>query len=768
MVRIVVILLLLLIIAAMVCSAKEETAPSQRITGTVTDINSNPVIGASVVFYAEGKRLSGCPTDSQGIYVRKFTALSYDSLIVKVSSIGFESETVVVFMNRSNEVVSVDFQLKQKPIEVGAIKVKPKDEHPRSVISLRHEQIVAAAAQSLIPTNLTSVIKQPQVVREGSNHSSKIIVNGTRPKYYINGIEIGSNPNHYGVFSIIPAPVVEEMTFQPHGTGSQLGSTSAVELSTGHAFEKHSRGEISLSLIEATGAFSFGSSRYFILGSLRKSVLDKLVKQFDIRSGRRTLPPTNFQDIFVSSGLKFSDQHHLLVDQYHVRDFLSYSTGATSNNPNGIMTFLHTEEHYLGVRWCTVYDKMLLKIGAAVRSTHEEYAAASAAVRQTEGVKLDLKADRQANSGNIEMILPIDNGLFTIGNQLEYVSRGDIDMIQYNWNFLPPDANSDNPFTYQAELNHLYGTYTGSRPELNNAAYVSLNQSFEDFRFEIGLRGEYFGDLDGGTVLLLRNRAIFNIGETGKMSFFLGSFARHPVDKILEPYQVLIHANFSDQKPIMTKLLSADYSVGNIKLGLFAKQIDNLPVPMADFAHANADGSVEDGFLSMQSSGQLAFCGGDVTLELDSLLSPRIDLYTFYGYTYGEKIVSGLTIPYELNSPHKLFVRTTYRLSRVVSIAGEAALRSGFSYTPTRSATIYHDEDRLSEQYYKSGLSAENRAQFPLNATLNVHVNFDFGRSHLFFSVANLTNHSNPIINTSDGFIYDTSILPSIGFRWRF
>ena len=71
------------------------------------------------------------------------------------------------------------------------------------------------------------------------------------------------------------------------------------------------------------------------------------------------------------------------------------------------------------------------------------------------------------------------------------------------------------------------------------------------------------------------------------------------------------------------------------------------------------------------------------------------------------------------------------------------------------------------EVYYIPG-TTENPARFPANATLNIHVNFDFGNSGLFFSVANVTSRSNPIINTSDGFIYDTSILPSVGFRWRF
>ncbi len=45
---------------------------------------------------------------------------------------------------------------------------------------------------------------------------------------------------------------------------------------------------------------------------------------------------------------------------------------------------------------------------------------------------------------------------------------------------------------------------------------------------------------------------------------------------------------------------------------------------------------------------------------------------------------------------------------------------------------------------------------------------YGFGSSQLFPWAANLTDHGNPIINISDGFIYDAGILPSEGLRWRF
>ena len=760
---------LILPIVALLLSITATTlagsAQSHRITGNITDQENNPVIGASVVFCVDDEILSGCPTDTLGRFTKSVTTLEHDSIIVKVSSVGYKSMTAVIFVNRFHDTTVVDFQLKQETVEMGALKVKPEETHSKSTISLDRERIIEAATQSLIPTNPISAIKQPQVIREGSIHSSKININGTKPKYYINGIEIGSDPNHFGAFSIIPASVVQKMTFQPQGTSSHLVSPSAVKLSTGRPFEKHIRGDINLSLIEATGSFSIGGSRYFTLGSLRKSLLDKLVRRFDVHSNRRVLPPTNFQDIFGSSGLKLSGHHFLFLDQYHVRDFLSYKTDATTKNPEGVNITLHTEERFFGLRWEAVYDRVFLKVGAAVRLSSEEYQASPGNLN--EGIKLYLTSDRQTNLGNIEVSFPLGSGLLTVGNQLEHVSKNNVNMTQQNWNFQPPDANTDNPFIYQPELNQLYDTYSGNFNELNNALFTSVTQSSFGVKLESGFRAQYFGSLDNGTVMLFRNRVNVRTGKTGILSLFLGTFAENPVRNILEPYQVLIQADRNNLKPIMTQLASVDFSTGKLELGLFTKRIYNLPALTVDFDHVN-NGSVEEGFIAMQSNGQLDFYGGDITLELDSLLSSPLDLYTFYSYTHAEKMVNGVITPYELNSPHQLYAKMTYRLSRVISVAGEGSLRSGFAYTPTRSVSAYQSHDRLTEQFYKSSLGSENSARFPLNATLSFHMNFNLGNAQLFYSVVNVTDRANPIINTADGFIYDAGILPSVGLRWRF
>ena len=65
-------------------------------------------------------------------------------------------------------------------------------------------------------------------------------------------------------------------------------------------------------------------------------------------------------------------------------------------------------------------------------------------------------------------------------------------------------------------------------------------------------------------------------------------------------------------------------------------------------------------------------------------------------------------------------------------------------------------------------LARGNTARFPVNGSVDLHGEFDFGKTALYLNVANVTNRYNPIVNTADGFIYDAGILPSVGLRHRF
>ncbi len=745
-------------------------AEAAGITGRVTDTGGAPILGASVTLSVEDEIVTGTASDSYGYFKVKSRDMRGEKVALCVSAVGYKAETRDIDV-KSKTLPILNIRLEPKPIELRSIRVSPPQrKHTREKIVTR-EQVKRASQQSVVPTNPVSAIQQPQVVREGSSHSSRLWVNGTSPTYYVNGIEIGSNPNHFGMFSIIPAPVVSSLRLHEQGTPAQFGLPSAVSLETAAPLHKHAEGELRLSMIEATGSWSIGSERFFVLGALRKSVLDKLVEQTGESDGaaeRQTIPPTNFQDLFVSSGAKLSNNVRLTVDQYHVRDFLVYNASASSRNRNGIETYLHTGEHYVSARLDALRDDILIQAGAAYRSSLEEYRTL-AENAEVNGLELDLRTRQELARGSVELGLPVgENTVIRFGNQTEYLFYQDVDLLQKNWNFLPPDANSDNPFYYQPELNELYGNYAGSRDELTSSTYGGMEFSLGRWDFESGARWQYFDGLQENSSLLLRQRATLETGERSSLSLFAGTFAASPVGKIYEPYQVLIQAHSAELSPVKTALVSAEYKWGPVKFGLFGKQLGKQPVVAPDFEVVGKNGEVNQGFITVQSSGRSRFVGGDVALELSDLFDKRLDLFTYYGYTHSAKEVHGVVMPHELNAPHRFFVSADYKLSNTISLGTDLAVRSGYPYTPSLTDLYDLDADRYTATYYEHALSRENTARFPTHAALNLHVAFDFGDAELFLSTSNVTNRANPIISTADGFIYDAGILPSVGLVWGF
>lgn len=758
--------LIFLIAILLILAPDYILASGQIITGLVTDSQNNPIQGASVIITQNDSFLKGIPTNIYGRFYIKLSGRILNSPKIEVSSIGYIAVDKPLVFNSDS--TSVDFCLLEQIIKVGRIAVTTENEIEETFVSISREKVEESSRHSLVPTNPISAIKQPQIIREGSNHSSKIRSSGTSPTYFINGIEIGYDPNHYGMFSIIPGPVVKELKFHPRGTSAELALPTAIEINTPRPFTKHSRGEINVSSVEATGSVSIGNKEYFVIGTLRKSVLDKLIRQFEVHSERRTVPPTNFQDIFSSAGWKISPNIYLLVDQYYVRDFLSYGIASTSNNAQGINTFQHTEESFLGVRLELINPILMLKINAGMRSSYENYCANPAERNGGSGFQVNLEGERKIYLANVKTALLFGKYQLTVGSDFKNITFRKINLTQTNWNFLSPDARSDNLYIYQNDLNREYGRYSSLDNELNSSGFVSLKHTLEDIEIESGLRSEYFSSLSKKWHLVYRNALRFKIGDRGNLELYHGTFAENPTNRLLEPYQVLIHANLGRLEPVRTRLTAVNYSRGPLKIGVFYKTINKLPIIKPDFSKVNADYTVDGHFIVISSEGQSTFSGGDISLDLKKFISDRIGFYTYYSFTNSRKTITNITIPYDLDSPHRMFVQLDYRLNRTIKLGGEVAVRSGYPFTPVRRVSTDRLENIYTHDYYLAELKKENFSRFPVNATFNLYIDMDFGNTTLFLSASNISNNGNPVVNTNNGFIYDAGILPSIGLKHIF
>jgi hypothetical protein len=173
-------------------------------------------------------------------------------------------------------------------------------------------------------------------------------------------------------------------------------------------------------------------------------------------------------------------------------------------------------------------------------------------------------------------------------------------------------------------------------------------------------------------------------------------------------------------------------------------------------------------FLSVRSEGAARFNGGSISMEKAHLGGGPFSLLASYAYTQAYQIDHALILPYELHSPHRARIRTTYKPSERFMAGLELTARSGYPYSPIRTAAVDRDANIYSDSYYASVREAENSLRFAPNVSLNLRVGYQIGPADFMLSVANVTNRANPIINASSGQIYDAGIMPMLGLKYQF
>ncbi|MDF1545926.1 MAG: carboxypeptidase-like regulatory domain-containing protein, partial [bacterium] len=460
------------------------------IDGLIRNESGAPIQGVSVRAVNPNIEPVGTMTDKFGRFELHLNDSTIGSIRLVISSVGYTKKELT--LSRLSSTISLQVALSEQAIELSTLSVASTTITAKKTGEYKEEQIVNRSRQSILPTDPISAVREASVQRVGSNHSSKIRVHGTSPDFYLNSLPIGNDPNHYGVFSFIPAPALSEIHFYAQGSSAAYELPSVVDLKTPNRFVTHESGEFNLSVVEATGTVSVGSEHAFVLGSLRKSVLDKLVNKIEFETGRATLPPTNFQDIMVTSGVKFSSRYQLFLDQYHVSDFLAFNTERLSEL-NQFNTFQHMQSNYVALRFNRLGKSSLIRAFGSVKQGTEIYRVAPPEVAPLDELNpgelyIDLNATEREYGFGIDGEIISRATVFKTGGSLLRVPKSEVSLRQQNWNFLPPDASSDNPFLYQADLNRQYGHYELNRKESSTAFYGSIERQFGPAKIESGLR----------------------------------------------------------------------------------------------------------------------------------------------------------------------------------------------------------------------------------------------------------------------------------------
>ncbi len=762
------------------------------ISGKVQNSSGEPIIGATIVLKHGDYVISGIVGDIDGNFTVTYSVRDYLAEMqtvkpwtLRATSIGYGFWQVAL-----ESLSNVDESGAQDPLRIDDMLIVMQEEQVQvegvTVVAEATETPVfsghivvdvgAMAQRGVSVTNPVEAVRAPEVSRSGSAFSSQIRFTGSNPDYTLNGASIGRDPAHYGMFSVLPSVAIAEVGFSDQSLSAKQTSPGQVELNTNRSFSEASSGELTFSALEAVGGYRKATGRWFVNTAVRKSVLDKIVDRIEAQSDRRTIPPTNFQDIFVSAGLKLSSATSLFLDQYHAQDFLAFNSGATANNSAGIDAFQHTRNRMYGAQLRHITPSFLVNLKASARFDKAIYSANATDSESPTALLLDLQDNTTTIRSDADISFSVGETQITSGVSVSNWSAPELSLTQQNWNFLPPYSTSDNPHYYQGLVNSQFGALDLSSGGAELDLFTQFERSAGDWRLRGGLRAQRYNYLQNKSDILGRLAVAHRFGDMVTSQFSLGSYAEAPLSSLLDPYQVLVRNSLGSLRSISTRIAKVSVTINgsagsHYDFALFAKSIDNLPTLTPLFSDQTS--APEE--LGMRSNGSQRFYGITAAYARNAALSgifgKRLDIKTGYAFTYSSARTNGITTNYSEDSPHRFEMDATYHASSSVRIGGLFTMRSGNRYTaPFGASSLSFSEESAQSggAFYQSQLAAENSSRFPTHINVNLSVSYQTGSWTTMANVGNAFNRANPIVRANDGFVYDASILPSLGATYSF
>jgi hypothetical protein len=744
-------------------SSAETSTQKKVAVGQILGSDSQPISGASVSYDSESG-IRGVITDNSGRFLLLLPNESRDTVLLTIRSLGYHTRSKAISLSVKNqyELLPLIIVLTESTTELAGMTVtSPRD---ASKTTQQSDQIVKRARQSLVPTNVSPTLIDPHLSRAGSMHSGQVRLAGTNPVYELNGQSIGQDPNHFEALTLIPSSALSSTEIQSLGTSVMHRQLAAIGLNAHPTFNGKNKTEVQASTVEMTGTSRFSGANLAATVSLRQSVINQVLGDFSANGTIKSIPPTNFTDLFFSAAYRINRHATLSFDQFAGTDQLEFNTSDLFDEPTAgkvdlnqkstdIISLLKLHSRGFNSHW---------SVGVSRRSTDETYVAVPQSALNR--LSLDLegtheKIGARAEAGwNLSDATEIESGF-----ELETVTRQDITLSQSHWNFLPPFWNTDAEHPYQSWLNSEYAEIDLSQRSQN--AGISLGGSTQlrsSLQLEAGARGDYFSELQNGAVLSYRLRAKIDLGNKSTLQLFHGTSSESPVSGLLEPYQVIIRDQVTSLTPIHSSLSSASLSKGRLTFSLYQKWQDNLPV----FLPAN-NASEPEHFLQMKSIGSTRFWGGAVNFSNVELFSPKLTADLSYTYSQAWKYEAGTFYPHELHSPHRLEGGIQYAASRRLNLAGSFMVRSGYPYSPIRIPSSSR-ATALDPSIYEQTLVEMNSNHFPVHGYMNLYGEYSFGNTVIFGSISNLTNRANALVHHPRGFLYDTSLLPTFGVKFSF
>jgi hypothetical protein len=736
--------------------------------GTVTDSLGLALEGVSVKVIPNADDTFAVGTDSFGFYSITLSVVEPLPAAMVVSAVGFLPGQRDIVLSAGD--LRVDFTLVPTAIPIRGIEVISTIERDRQIRQVGSTDIHTAARQSVIPSNPLSAISIPQLSRIGPSVSSNFRIDGSAPQYYLNGVTLGGDPSHFGMFAHVPLQAIERIGVSAEGTDASHGSPTAIDLETRAPFVRHHSGECQVSLVEGTGAYSWGTEKRFVAATVRRSLIDQLAERLDMGSSRQTIPDPTFQDLVLSTGFMLSNQVQLQATGYYAWDRLTYQIGTWRGpwSEEDVWSYQQATERYLGITLTNSRGPVTTTAALGVRDSDRQYRAYLEHFVSPNELQVDLQESALWMTSQLGLRVTLKTMAIGIGWQLQTYDHLSTRLHEKQWNLLSPFAHSNSDYCYQSDLDTAFGTYSATIRPLTQAWYGTVDWHAGRVSLQNGARLEYFAGLNRPTTLGTRHSVTVDAGRGVILGGFVGRFYESPLSQPLESYQVPIRAGLAQLIPINTTVLVGNVNIGWVTLDLTRRLIRNIPVLTPDFSQRyiriGHTYYFNPGWLAMQSIGRIRTTTMTVRIDPGHPLVLNITPSASYAWSRSRKSELGVTRPYDLDSPNRWSVQIDYGGEGGFSAGIHWRHHDGYPYTPYEASW----KAQYNPVWYESYTKQENSLRFTDNSAIDIYCAYIAGRLTLFAGMANVTDHANAIISSFHEIVYDAGLLPIFGIRYQF
>ncbi|MCH2045312.1 MAG: TonB-dependent receptor [Saprospiraceae bacterium] len=317
--------------------AQEKNTQKFTLNGYVEDEKTGEkLIGASVYDARTGK---GTSTNVYGFYS---LTLSQDSIDLVVASIGLESQSLALYLDKDQ---SLNFKLSEMSNSIGEVTVKASDVEESIEERTQMSQVSIPVEQiKKLPSigGEVDILKALQLtpgVQSGTEGMSGLYVRGGSPDQnliLLDGVPVYNASHLFGFLSVFNADAIRNVTLTKGGYparfGGRLSSVLEIDMKEGNLYEFHGEGSIGLlsSKIMLEGPIIKEKTSFLLAGRFTYGSLI-----YDLITPKRP-QGYYFYDINAKINHRFNDKHRLYLSVYAGDDKMYDSENISFDYEDGI------------------------------------------------------------------------------------------------------------------------------------------------------------------------------------------------------------------------------------------------------------------------------------------------------------------------------------------------------------------------------------------------------------------------------------------------